>query len=57
MHLASWTPEVAVLLLQRQRGILGWRAHAAPSATLLSASQSNCSKQRKRETWLAVFPF
>ena len=34
-------------LLQRQRGILGWRAHAAPSATLLSASQSNCSKQRK----------
>lgn len=46
-HLASWTPEAAVRLLQRQRGILGWRARAAPSATRLSASQSNCSKWRK----------
>ena len=47
MHLASWKPEAAVLLLQRQRGILGWQAHVAPSATLLSASQSNCSKAKK----------
>lgn len=49
MHLASVTPGVAVPPLQQQQGILGWRARAAPSATLLFASQSNCSKQRKTE--------
>lgn len=54
MHLASLTPGVVVLLPLQQQEILVWQARVAPSATLLFASQSNCSKHRKRETWLAV---
>lgn len=44
VHLASWTPEAAVPLPQRQQGILGWRARVAPSATPPSASRSSCWK-------------
>lgn len=49
MHLVSVTPGAAEQQLRQQQGILGWEARAAPSATPLSASQSSCSKQRRRE--------
>lgn len=52
MRLVSVTPGAAGQQLQQQQGILGWEVHVAPSATLLSASQSSCSKQRQREQWL-----
>lgn len=52
MRLVSVTPGAAEQLPPRQQGILGWEARVALSATLLSASQSNCSKQRQREHWL-----
>lgn len=48
-RLASWTPEAAAPLLQLQQEILGWRAHVAPSATLPSASQNNCSKHNGKK--------
>lgn len=49
VHLVSVTPGAAEQQLRQQQGILGWEARAAPSATPLSASQSSCSKQRRRE--------
>lgn len=52
MRLVSVTPGAAEQLPLQQQGILGWEARAAPSATLPSAFQSNCSKQRQREHWL-----
>lgn len=57
MHLASLTPGVAVLLLLQQQGILGWWAHAAPSATPLFASQSNCSKAKKERNLASCDPY
>lgn len=52
MRLVSVTPVAAEQLLLQQQGILGWEARVAPSATPLSAFQSNCLKQRQREHWL-----
>lgn len=54
-HPASGTPGAAGPRRRRRRGILGWRARAAPSATRLSASQSNCSEAKKgRDVWPAA---
>lgn len=54
-HPASGTPGAAGPRRRRRRGILGWRARAAPSATRLSASQSNCSEAKKgRDMWPAA---
>lgn len=51
VHLVSVTPGAAEQQLRQQQGILGWEARAAPSATLLSASRSSCSKQRTQAGW------
>lgn len=57
MRLVSVTPGVAEQLPLQRQGILGWEAHVAPSATLLSASQSNCSKRQRENTGWTGFLF